>query len=76
MDAAFTLRKDDLVSPSRYYLDKPNPMPESMRDKFLQSHMSISFYSVRVKTISSMLRCYDDTTVDGKSMKRRKSVWK
>ena len=71
---AFALRKDGWYLRQDIIWSKPNPMPESMRDRCTKSHEYI-FLLGKVKLFFDV-DAIKQPTVDGKSMKRRKSVWK
>ncbi len=71
---AFALRKDGWFLRQDIIWSKPNPMPESVADRCTKSHEYIFL-------LSKNQNYYFDVdsikipTVDGKKLKRRKSVW-
>ena len=71
---AFALRKDGWYLRQDIIWSKPNPMPESMRDRCTQSHEYIFLLS-KSQNYFFDVDAIKQPTVDGKSMKRRKSVW-
>lgn len=71
---AFALRKDGWYLRQDIIWSKPNPMPESMRDRCTKSHEYIFLLS-KSQNYFFDVDAIKQPTVDGKSMKRRKSVW-
>ena len=71
---AFALRNDGWYLRQDIIWSKPNPMPESMRDRCTKSHEYIFLLS-KSQNYFFDVDAIKQPTVDGKSMKRRKSVW-
>ena len=71
---AFALRQDGWYLRQDIIWNKPNPMPESVRDRCTKSHEYIFL-------LSKNQNYYFDVdsikvpTVDGKQLKRKKTVW-
>ena len=71
---AFALRSDGWYLRQDIIWHKPNPMPESVRDRCTKSHEYIFLFSKKQNYFFDV-DAIKQPTVDGKSMKRRKSVW-
>ena len=71
---AFALRKDGWYLRQDIIWNKPNPMPESVRDRCTKSHEYIFLFS-KSKNYYFDVDAIKEPTVDGKGLKRKKSVW-
>ena len=71
---AFALRKDGWYLRQDIIWSKPNPMPESVRDRCTKSHEYIFLFSKSQKYYFDV-DAIKEPTVDNKGMKRKKSVW-
>ncbi|MAQ89293.1 MAG: DNA adenine methylase [Rhodopirellula sp.] len=71
---AFALRKDGWYLRQDIVWSKPNPMPESVRDRCTKSHEYIFLLS-KNQNYYFDVESIKEPTVDNKSMKRKKSVW-
>ena len=71
---AFALRKDGWHLRQDIIWNKPNPMPESVRDRCTKSHEYI-FLLTKKRDYYFDVDSIKIPTVDGEGMKRRKSVW-
>lgn len=71
---AFALRADGWYLRQDMIWSKPNPMPESVRDRCTKSHEYIFLLS-KSKRYYFDVESIKEPTVDGASMKRKKSVW-
>ena len=71
---AFALRKDGWWLRQDIIWNKPNPMPESVRDRCTKSHEYI-FLLTKKRDYYFDVDSIKIPTVDGEGMKRRKSVW-
>ena len=71
---AFALRKDGWWLRQDIIWNKPNPMPESVRDRCTKSHEYI-FLLAKERNYYFDVESIKIPTVDGEGMKRRKSVW-
>lgn len=71
---AFALRKDGWYLRQDIVWSKPNPMPESVRDRCTKSHEYIFLLS-KSQNYYFDVESIKEPTVDNKSMKRKKSVW-
>jgi len=71
---AFALRKDGWWLRQDIIWNKPNPMPESVRDRCTKSHEYI-FLLTKERNYYFDVDSIKIPTVDGEGMKRRKSVW-
>ena len=71
---AFALRKDGWYLRQDIIWNKPNPMPESVRDRCTKSHEYIFLFS-KSKNYYFDVDAIKESTIDGKGLKRKKSVW-
>jgi len=71
---AFALRKDGWYLRQDIIWSKPNPMPESVRDRCTKSHEYIFLFS-KNQNYYFDVDAIKELTVDGKGLKRKKSVW-
>ena len=71
---AFALRSDGWYLRQDIIWNKPNPMPESVRDRCTKSHEYIFLFS-KSKNYYFDVDAIKEPTVDGKGLKRKKSVW-
>lgn len=71
---AFALRKDGWYLRQDIIWSKPNPMPESVRDRCTKSHEYIFLLS-KSQNYYFDVDSIKEPTVDKKGMKRKKSVW-
>jgi len=71
---AFALRADGWYLRQDIIWSKPNPMPESMKDRCTKSHEYIFLLSKNQNYFFDV-GSIKEPTIDGKSMKRKKSVW-
>jgi len=71
---AFALRADGWYLRQDIIWSKPNPMPESMKDRCTKSHEYIFLLSKKQNYFFDV-ESIKEPTIDGKSLKRKKSVW-
>ena len=71
---AFALRKDGWYLRQDIIWNKPNPMPESVKDRCTKSHEYIFLFS-KNQNYYFNVDAIKEPTVDGKKLKRKKSVW-
>ena len=71
---AFALRADGWYLRQDIVWSKPNPMPESVRDRCTKSHEYIFLLS-KNQNYYFNVDSIKEPTVSGKGMKRKKSVW-
>ena len=71
---AFALRKDGWYLRQDIIWNKPNPMPESVRDRCTKSHEYIFLLS-KSKNYYFDVDAIKESTIDGKGLKRKRSVW-
>jgi len=71
---AFALRADGWYLRQDIIWNKPNPMPESVRDRCTKSHEYIFLLS-KSKNYYFDVDSIKEPTVEGNSLKRKKSVW-
>ena len=71
---AFALRRDGWYLRQDIIWSKPNPMPESVRDRCTKSHEYIFLLS-KSQNYYFDVNSIKVPTVDGNQLKRRKSVW-
>tara|TARA_A200000159_G_scaffold55428_1_gene51284 strand:- start:8929 stop:9777 length:849 start_codon:yes stop_codon:yes gene_type:complete len=71
---AFALRADGWYLRQDIIWSKPNPMPESMKDRCTKSHEYIFLLS-KNQNYYFDVDAIKEPTKDGKSLKRKKSVW-
>ena len=71
---AFALRADGWYLRQDIIWSKPNPMPESVRDRCTKSHEYI-FLLTKERDYYFDVDSIKIPTVDGEGMKRKKSVW-
>jgi DNA modification methylase len=71
---AFAMRADGWYLRQDIIWHKPNPMPESVRDRCTKSHEYIFLFSKRQNYYFDV-DSIKEPTVDKKGMKRKKSVW-
>ena len=71
---AFALRQDGWYLRQDIIWSKPNPMPESVRDRCTKSHEYIFLFS-KNQNYYFNVDAIKEPTVDGKGLKRKKSVW-
>jgi len=71
---AFALRKDGWYLRQDIIWSKPNPMPESVRDRCTKSHEYVFLLS-KNQNYYFNVDAIKELTVDGKGLKRKKSVW-
>jgi len=71
---AFALRADGWYLRQDIIWNKPNPMPESVKDRCTKSHEYIFLFS-KNQNYYFDVEAIKEPTVDRKSLKRKKSVW-
>ena len=71
---AFAMRADGWYLRQDIIWNKPNPMPESVRDRCTKSHEYIFLFS-KNQNYYFDVDAIKEPTVDGKGLKRKKSVW-
>ena len=71
---AFALRSDGWYLRQDIIWHKPNPMPESVRDRCTKSHEYIFLFS-KSQDYYFDVEAIKEPTVDRKSLKRKRSVW-
>ena len=71
---AFALRSDGWYLRQDIIWSKPNPMPESVKDRCTKSHEYIFLFS-KNQNYYFNVDAIKEPTVDGKGLKRKKSVW-
>jgi len=71
---AFAMRNDGWWLRQDIIWNKPNPMPESVRDRCTKSHEYIFLLS-KSKNYYFDVDSIKEPTVEGNSLKRKKSVW-
>jgi len=71
---AFALRADGWYLRQDIIWSKPNPMPESVRDRCTKSHEYIFLLSKSQKYYFDV-NSIKEPTIEGNSLKRKKSVW-
>ena len=71
---AFALRADGWYLRQDIIWSKPNPMPESMKDRCTKSHEYIFLLS-KNKNYYFDVESIKEPTVDGMQLKRKRSVW-
>jgi DNA modification methylase len=71
---AFALRADGWYLRQDIIWSKPNPMPESMKDRCTKSHEYVFLLSKNQNYFFDV-ESIKEPTIDGKSLKRKKSVW-
>ena len=71
---AFAMRADGWYLRQDIIWSKPNPMPESVRDRCTKSHEYIFLFS-KNQNYYFDVDSIKEPTVDGKGLKRKKSVW-
>ena len=71
---AFAMRADGWYLRQDIIWSKPNPMPESVRDRCTKSHEYIFLFS-KNQNYYFDVDAIKEPTVDGKGLKRKKSVW-
>ena len=71
---AFALRADGWYLRQDIIWHKPNPMPESVRDRCTKSHEYIFLFS-KSKNYYFDVDAIKESTIDGKGLKRKRSVW-
>ena len=71
---AFALRADGWYLRQDIIWHKPNPMPESVRDRCTKSHEYIFLFS-KSQDYYFDVEAIKEPTVDRKSLKRKRSVW-
>tara|TARA_Y100000004_G_scaffold146526_1_gene167428 strand:+ start:340 stop:1209 length:870 start_codon:yes stop_codon:yes gene_type:complete len=71
---AFALRSDGWYLRQDIIWSKPNPMPESVRDRCTKSHEYIFLFS-KSQNYHFNVEAIKEPTVDGKQLKRKRSVW-
>ena len=71
---AFALRSDGWYLRQDIIWSKPNPMPESVKDRCTKSHEYIFLFS-KNQNYYFNVDAIKELTVDGKGLKRKKSVW-
>tara|TARA_R100000329_G_C7571915_1_gene202450 strand:+ start:47 stop:931 length:885 start_codon:yes stop_codon:yes gene_type:complete len=71
---AFALRSDGWYLRQDIIWSKPNPMPESVKDRCTKSHEYIFLFS-KNQNYYFNVDAIKEPTVDGKKLKRKKSVW-
>ena len=71
---AFALRADGWYLRQDIIWNKPNPMPESMRDRCTKSHEYLFLLS-KNQNYYFDVDSIKEPTVSGKGMKRKRSVW-
>jgi len=71
---AFALRSDGWYLRQDIIWSKPNPMPESVRDRCTKSHEYVFLLS-KSQNYYFDVDVIKEPTIDGKKLKRKKSVW-
>ena len=71
---AFALRADGWYLRQDIIWSKPNPMPESVRDRCTKSHEYVFLLS-KSQNYYFNVDVIKEPTIDGKKLKRKKSVW-
>ena len=71
---AFAMRADGWYLRQDIIWYKPNPMPESVRDRCTKSHEYIFLFS-KSQNYYFDVDAIKESTVDGKGLKRKKTVW-
>lgn len=71
---AFALRADGWYLRQDIIWSKPNPMPESVKDRTTKSHEYLFLLS-KNQNYYFDVEAIKEPTVDGSAMKRKKSVW-
>ena len=71
---AFALRADGWYLRQDIIWNKPNPMPESVRDRCTKSHEYIFLLS-KSQNYYFNVDAIKELTTDGKGLKRKRSVW-
>tara|TARA_B100000035_G_scaffold70219_1_gene57602 strand:+ start:14857 stop:15738 length:882 start_codon:yes stop_codon:yes gene_type:complete len=71
---AFAMRADGWYLRQDIVWNKPNPMPESVKDRCTKSHEYIFLFS-KSQNYYFDVDSIKEPTVDGKGLKRKKSVW-
>ena len=71
---AFALRADGWYLRQDIIWHKPNPMPESVRDRCTKSHEYVFLLS-KSQNYYFNVDVIKEPTIDGKKLKRKKSVW-
>ena len=71
---AFAMRADGWYLRQDIIWHKPNPMPESVRDRCTKSHEYIFLFS-KSQNYYFDVDAIKESTVDGKGLKRKKTVW-
>ena len=71
---AFAMRADGWYLRQDIIWSKPNPMPESVRDRCTKSHEYIFLLS-KSKNYYFDVDAIKESTIDGKGLKRKRSVW-
>ncbi len=71
---AFAMRADGWYLRQDIIWNKPNPMPESVRDRCTKSHEYIFLFS-KSQNYYFDVDAIKEPTVDGKGLKRKKTVW-
>ena len=71
---AFAMRADGWYLRQDIVWSKPNPMPESVRDRCTKSHEYIFLFS-KSQNYYFDVDAIKEPTVDGKGLKRKKTVW-
>ena len=71
---AFALRNDGWYLRQDIIWNKPNPMPESVRDRCTKSHEYIFLFS-KNRNYYFNVDAIKEPTNDGTGLKRKKSVW-
>jgi DNA modification methylase len=71
---AFAMRADGWYLRQDIVWNKPNPMPESVRDRCTKSHEYIFLFS-KSQNYYFDVDAIKEPTVDGKGLKRKKTVW-
>jgi DNA modification methylase len=71
---AFALRDDGWYLRQDIIWSKPNPMPESMKDRCTKSHEYIFLFS-KIQNYYFDVESIKEPTADGKELKRKRSVW-
>ena len=71
---AFAMRADGWYLRQDIIWNKPNPMPESVKDRCTKSHEYIFLFS-KNQNYYFDVDAIKEPTVDGRGLKRKKSVW-
>ena len=71
---AFAMRADGWYLRQDIVWSKPNPMPESVRDRCTKSHEYLFLFS-KSQNYYFDVDAIKEPTVDGKGLKRKKTVW-